>query len=379
MKPGILFVDDDKHLLNSIKRMLSSFRNDWDLHFGDCVDKGWQIINNEKIDIVISDINMPEKDGFHLLELIKTKKNTKNIEVVMITGLKDSELKRKALSNGATDLLGKPIQKEDLIARIKNTLKLKLSQDQLKLQNVLLQDQLIYSQQIETMGMLSGGVVHDLKNMLMIIQNYPLLIKIRLDNDQPIEEILEKIEKVSKRAGVMTNQILNLTKQHEEVVDNCNLLEILNDSIEIVKPMLSHDVQTETDIQGSTFGAEANHTQILQVFLNIIINAKQAMPKGGKIFISASIDNIKNNTDIKDGIYNKFIFTDNGIGMNENLITRIFEPRFSTKKSKGGFGIGLYVLKIIIERHSGYIMVNSKENVGTSFTIYIPWQKENNE
>ncbi len=379
MKPGILFVDDDKHLLNSIKRMLSSFRNDWDLHFGDCVDKGWQIINNEKIDIVISDINMPEKDGFHLLELIKTKKNTKNIEVVMITGLKDSELKRKALSNGATDLLGKPIQKEDLIARIKNTLKLKLSQDQLKLQNVLLQDQLIYSQQIETMGMLSGGVVHDLKNMLMIIQNYPLLIKIRLDNDQPIEEILEKIEKVSKRAGVMTNQILNLTKQHEEVVDNCNLLEILNDSIEIVKPMLSHDVKTETDIQGSNFGAEANHTQILQVFLNIIINAKQAMPKGGKIFISASIDNIKNNTDIKDGIYNKFIFTDNGIGMNENLITRIFEPRFSTKKSKGGFGIGLYILKIIIERHSGYILVDSKENVGTSFTIYIPWQKENNE
>jgi diguanylate cyclase (GGDEF)-like protein len=136
---AILFVDDDPKSLASLKRILRKYTTGWKFHIAQSVDEGISIIGEQKIDLVICDILMPEKDGFEMLKVLKADEKTKSIPVVMLTGLHDSKLKLKALSMGAADLLNKPIEKAELVTRITNGLKMKEYHDQILDQNLFLE------------------------------------------------------------------------------------------------------------------------------------------------------------------------------------------------------------------------------------------------
>jgi len=135
----ILFVDDDLKCLASLKRILRKYAANWRFHIAQSVDEGINLIQGKKIDLVICDILMPEKDGFEMLKTLKADEKTKSIPVVMLTGMHDSKLKLKALSMGATDLLNKPIEKAELVTRISNGLKIKEYHDQILDQNLFLE------------------------------------------------------------------------------------------------------------------------------------------------------------------------------------------------------------------------------------------------
>lgn len=139
MRRKILFVDDSNQVLRAIRRMLRSQRHGWEMTFMADPRKAWAALLEMSFDLVVSDVNMPHLHGLDLLERIKNNEATRHIPVVMLTGLGDRNLKREALDRGAADLLGKPVEPEDLVARIQSVLRLKVCEDQLKDQNLLLE------------------------------------------------------------------------------------------------------------------------------------------------------------------------------------------------------------------------------------------------
>jgi len=136
---NILFVDDEPHYLASVKRLMRKHRDEWNFFFSESVKDALETIVSSSIDVIISDFQMPEKTGFDLLEILQSDESTHSIPFIMVTGNSEKDLKMKALENGATDLLNKPVSYGDLIARITNALKLKAYQDELKQQNEILE------------------------------------------------------------------------------------------------------------------------------------------------------------------------------------------------------------------------------------------------
>jgi putative two-component system response regulator len=139
-KPGILFVDDEKSFLQSIQRILHKYSQGWNLGFVNSVDEALQELQNEKYDVVVTDIKMPGKDGFDLISILKNKSTSHDIPIIVLTGSDENQLKTQALNLGATDLLNKPLDPAELIARIQNTLNLKFFEDQIKNQNKILEE-----------------------------------------------------------------------------------------------------------------------------------------------------------------------------------------------------------------------------------------------
>ena len=135
----LLFVDDEPNFLNGIRRMLRVHRSDWDMVFVNSVDQAVATAEESEFDAVISDVNMPLKNGLDLLSILRDRDSTRNIPIIILTGNAESDLKRRALDLGATDLLNKPVGQEDLVARIRSVLRLKSYQDQLRDQNVILE------------------------------------------------------------------------------------------------------------------------------------------------------------------------------------------------------------------------------------------------
>ena len=143
MKKNILFVDDEQFVLDGLGRLLREFRKTWQLRFALNGQEALDIVNDEIIDLIISDVRMPGMSGLDLLEKLQADEKTKNIPVVILTGDQERTLKRQALDLGAVDLLNKPINKEDLVARINNVLKLKEYQDIIIQKNRALEEQLV--------------------------------------------------------------------------------------------------------------------------------------------------------------------------------------------------------------------------------------------
>lgn len=139
MKKHILFVDDEQPVLDALRRMLHSYRGVWDITCVDCPEAAWKLLMENPVDVVVADIKMPGMSGLELLERIQQTKHLKDLPVIMLTGLSTRELKRQALSLGAADLLNKPVEPEDLVARLRSVLRLKSYQDELKAHNELLE------------------------------------------------------------------------------------------------------------------------------------------------------------------------------------------------------------------------------------------------
>lgn len=373
MKPGILFLDDDHALLSSIKRYLHKYKNLWDMYFVENFEEAVEIVNKSSVDVALLDIYLPIKGGFDLLKHVKKDEKLKNIEIVMLTGMKDQKLKREALDAGAADLLQKPIQPEDLIARIKSTLKVKQYRDQLTQKNKNLEKELVKSQKMELTAVLAAGITHDMRNILTVINNYPYIIKKKLEEKESIEKELKKIEIASRRAESILRQILSFAKDGEieicEIDINTVIIEITG-LLEVIMPV---KISLELNLANEPLLGYYNKQHLTQIVMNLILNAKDAIEDNVGL-IQISTDCVKGMVEKQElgTKYNRIIVTDNGKGLNQETIKKIFDQSFSTKKGGDNFGFGLSVVKILVEQLNGFIDIKSKEKEGTSFFIYLP-------
>jgi signal transduction histidine kinase len=301
--------------------------------------------------------------GLELLECLQTNEKTKNIPVVVLTGDHDRTLKRKALKLGAVDLLNKPVNKEDLIARINNVLKLKEYQDIILEKNRALERQLVISQKMDLVGVMAAGAVHDLSNLLSIIVGYSNLL-IEEDLLDKIEiSSMEKIRKAGEKATALANQILKFSRLDEKI-SIINVGDLIDDIISIVATAASEDIKIVWEKPKENIFMRSNAVKLQQVLLNLSINAIQAMEDNGGC-LTVTLHPVE-----QDMI--RIDVQDNGVGMDVDTLKKIYTPLFTTKEDGKGTGLGLFVVKHILNDYNGKIEVESEKGKGTAFKIFFP-------
>lgn len=243
--------------------------------------------------------------------------------------------------------------------------------------NAALESRLLQAQKLETIGKLSSGMAHDFGNLLSSIFGSVNLLRKRVEQNESVQKLIDNIENCSARARDLTKGLLSFgkpTPKRKELVKPHKLLEEI---IKIITQTFPRSISFTQDIDENLYDIVGNSTEIYQVLLNLCVNAKEAVEGKGSITITA-----KNMTIDKDnqiyfpllniGNYVKFSVQDNGIGIEEKNLTKIFDPYFSTKSKDTGSGLGLYVSYGIIKAHNGFIDVSSKPGKGTTFDIYLP-------
>ncbi len=233
------------------------------------------------------------------------------------------------------------------------------------------EEELLKVKKLESVGVLAGGIAHDFNNILAAIVGNINLALYDSNLGEGTRRLLTEAEKASLRAKALTQQLLTFSKGGEPVKETASIAEIIRDSADFV--LSGSAVACHYSIPDDLWLVDVDRGQISQVIQNLIINAKHAMPNGGTIEVAcANIDSsVPPELFLPEtGKYIKIAISDNGIGIPENMIDKIFDPYFTTKQE--GSGLGLAITHSIISKHNGSISVQSKTGLGTTFTLYLP-------
>jgi PAS domain S-box-containing protein len=238
-----------------------------------------------------------------------------------------------------------------------------------------LEAQLQHAQRMEAIGTLAGGIAHDFNNVLMGIQGHTSLVSLHTDPDHPHFEHFKGIEDMVQRGAELTRQLLGFARGGKYEVRATNLNELIEKSSEMFG-RTKKEINIHTKHQKGIWPVEVDQAQIEQVLLNLYVNAWQAMPDGGDLYVETRnvvLDKSYARTfGIESGNHVKISVTDTGVGMDKETQQRIFDPFFTTKEMGRGTGLGLSSAYGIIRNHGGIINVYSEKDQGATFTIYLP-------
>ncbi len=240
-----------------------------------------------------------------------------------------------------------------------------------------LEEQVLQAQKMEAIGTLAGGIAHDFNNMLGVIMGYTDLTLSNLTNMDLVKTNLQHVMDASKRAKDMVQQILAFSRKSEQSMESVNIGNIINETINFLRGSLPSTIKINHNIDNGLGMIFGNATQINQVLMNLCTNAKHAMREDGGILeikLKETVIDENNATiiDLEHGIYQQLTVHDTGSGIGKDIIDRIFEPYFTTKKDGEGTGMGLSVIYGIIKSHNGHINVFSQLGKGTIFNVYFP-------
>ncbi len=241
----------------------------------------------------------------------------------------------------------------------------------------VLEDQFRQAQKMEAVGRLAGGIAHDFNNLLMVISGYTEVLLDQLAIGHPLHSKVDAIQQASDRATTLTRQLLAFSRKQLLELKVIDVNAIVEDMQRLLRPLIGEDIELTTSLAPAVGCTRADAGQLEQVIMNLVVNAKDAMPNGGKICIrtaSVTLDDSyrPENTFIKNGPYVMIAVSDNGQGMDRETQARIFEPFFTTKEKGKGTGLGLSTVYGIIKQSGGYVFVQSELGRGTVFTIYFP-------
>ncbi|MGV3774758.1 MAG: hybrid sensor histidine kinase/response regulator [Verrucomicrobiales bacterium] len=236
-------------------------------------------------------------------------------------------------------------------------------------ENHYLEQELIKANKLESLGLLAGGLAHDFNNILTAIVGNISLIR-QDSQDSLISAKLQEVEAASEKARCLTHQLLTFAKGGAPIKTFTSIAELIKESTEFA--LRGSRIRPEFSQEANLWSVHADAGQIEQVVHNIVINAQQAMLNGGalKILLENHILESDTKLPLQPGRYVRISFEDTGAGIPESIISRVFDPYFTTKST--GHGLGLAMVYSIIKRHDGHIAVRSQEGVGSTFEIYLP-------
>ena len=246
------------------------------------------------------------------------------------------------------------------------------------------QEQLRQAQKLESIGRLAGGIAHDFNNMLTAINGYSELALSQLNDGDPLKRNIEEIKKAGERSANLTRQLLAFSRQQLINVSLINLNQAIIDSTVMIQRVIGEDIQIETDLYERLWTLKGDKNLLTQILLNLVVNARDAMPRGGIITISTQNvildeDSMMLRFGANVGPFVKLSVSDTGIGMDDETKKQIFEPFFTTKETGKGTGLGLSMVYGIVKQLDGYVWVESEPNGGTTFDLYFPRAEDSDE
>ncbi len=238
------------------------------------------------------------------------------------------------------------------------------------------ESQLLRAQRMESIGTLAGGIAHDLNNMLTPIMLSLQMLKQKFKDEQS-QKLLTILEQNSQRGAGLIKQVLSFARGVEGERNPLAAKHIITEIEKVAKETFPRNIDIRTDIKKDLFTVSGDATQLHQVIMNLCVNARDAMPDGGILSISAENFFIDENyalmhSEAKTGSYAAIAVSDTGIGIPPKILDRIFEPFFTTKEFGKGTGLGLSTVLAIVKSHGGFINVNSEVGKGTTFCVYLP-------
>jgi two-component system, cell cycle sensor histidine kinase and response regulator CckA len=239
------------------------------------------------------------------------------------------------------------------------------------------EEQLRQSQKIEAVGRLAGGIAHDFNNFLAVIMLHVDMLNLQLPVNSPLRYRIDEIKSVTNNAAAMVKQLLAFGRKQTLQPHPIVLNQVVKEFSEVLRPLVGEDIEIKLDLESDLGICYVDQNQIVQVLMNLAVNARDAMPNGGIIKIKTSNISFKKNDLAKpkvqpSGEYIELTVTDNGVGMDAEVQSQIFEPFFTTKEVGKGTGLGLATVYGIVKQSKGFIWAESKENEGTSFKIQLP-------
>ena len=247
-----------------------------------------------------------------------------------------------------------------------------------------LEEQLRQSQKMEAIGQLAGGVAHDFNNLLTAINGYSSLALQRTNEREPIRGYLEEIKKAGDRAANLTRQLLAFGRKHMLQPVALSLNDVVADLNKMLRRLIGEDVRLTAKFDPALKKIKADAGQIEQVIVNLVVNARDAMPHGGNLTIETGNfevdgDYASNHVGVRPGSYAMLAVSDTGVGMDDETRARIFEPCLTTTEKGKGTGLGLSTVYGIVKQSGGNIWVYSEPNQGTVFKVYLPQLRDASE
>jgi PAS domain S-box-containing protein len=245
-----------------------------------------------------------------------------------------------------------------------------------------LQEQFLQAQKMEAVGRLAGGVAHDFNNLLGVIQGYSQLVREGLPAEHPHREDLAEIERAADRGAAVTRRLLAFSRKEVGEPQSIQLAALLSDLRKLLARLMGEDVTVVLETRGEVGTVFVDPAQIEQVVLNLAVNARDAMPEGGRLELAVeevtvveADPGIAVDSDLPAGRWARLNVTDNGMGMDPDTQRRMFEPFFTTKPLGKGTGLGLATVYGIVQQARGHIRCRSRVGHGTTFSIYLPIQE----
>ncbi len=322
------------------------------------------------VDLILSDFSLPGFDGLAALEA--TRAQWPNLPFIIVSGTAGEEEAIKSLKHCATDYIEK-----DHLYRLVPEVQRAMQEVEERAERRKLEEQFIQSQKMEVIGQLAGGVAHDFNNILAVIIGYADLMLQQLGPDQPLHKYACEIQHAVERATKLTRQLLIFSRKQtvQSVVLDPN--EVLKNLDKMLRKLIDESVEMHFVLDNPIGRIKADSGYIGQVLMNLVINARDAMPAGGKLTIETHNVSLAEayayaHPNLIPGDYVMLAVSDTGSGMTDEVKKHLFEPFYTTKPKGKGTGLGLTTCQTIINQCDGHIGVYSEVGKGTTFKVYFP-------
>ena len=384
--PNILVVDDEESIRFSLQRFLTDAG--FHVTLASHAAEARQILSRLSFDVAVVDRILPDgQDGVGLVEHIKGAQPF--CQTILISAYPSFESAAKSMQCEVFAYLAKPVKRDEICRAVREAASKGRLRRERETRDNSLETQLFQASAMEAIGQLAGGIAHDFRNLLHVIGgNVELLMKDKKE-DQPEYRTLKQIEFVCHKGKQLVRQLLDLCRSqdlHLEVVD---LSTMLQKNEAFLREAIPEDIEVEMRLSENLAPVQVDPFQIEQCILNILINARDAIAdkescakdEGNKEkpkIILATEDVILNEHHshhyswVKPGRHLLLSVSDTGIGMDEDVRRRIFDPLFTTKAMGKGTGLGLSTAYKIVKNHRGVIEVDSRPSKGTTFRIFLP-------